>query len=394
MQTPIIRKLLGPTAVLLALAIPPLLRGDITLTQHGSPLFEPVGFVQTSIPWGHGVDWGEYNHFLDDLHEPFHEHYGESAGRNRGRVTSLPIGAHDGPYEDELRHALAKSGFVNSDVFSAEDVHEPKAILRQFNLVPFSDAPERASPDSKLDFVIPNEVFPLTINWEIHHDGRREFAFDWTILGLDDLPEFSGLSPSHVPHADLSYGFGGLSQMVGDYEDRWRISDKNGNGWTLVSEWETVRTPSAIVGDFNYNGELDSHDLNILTQNVAVAPTDGRTLSDDFLRLDMDGDETVDVNDVDHWVTDLKSTFIGDTNLDGEVEFDDFLAVSANFGQAGGWAEGDFNVDEQVNFADFLALSANFGAAANASASSVPEPTAASIALWGLLGLIGFRMRR
>ena len=57
----------------------------------------------------------------------------------------------------------------------------------------------------------------------------------------------------------------------------------------------------------------------------------------DFLsRLDLNGDETVDLSDVHHWVTDLNSTFIGDTNLDGEVQFDDFAALSAHFGQAGG----------------------------------------------------------
>lgn len=84
----------------------------------------------------------------------------------------------------------------------------------------------------------------------------------------------------------------------------------------------------------------------------------------------------------------------GDTNLDGEVKFDDFLALSANFGESGGWEQGDFDGNGQVDFPDFLALSANFGGAANASVSSVPEPTAASIALFGLLGLIGFRKRR
>ena len=84
----------------------------------------------------------------------------------------------------------------------------------------------------------------------------------------------------------------------------------------------------------------------------------------------------------------------GDTNFDGEVQFDDFLALSANFGEEGGWAEGDFDGNGQVDFPDFLVLSANFGGADPASAASVPEPTAASIALFGLLGLIGYRKRR
>lgn len=83
----------------------------------------------------------------------------------------------------------------------------------------------------------------------------------------------------------------------------------------------------------------------------------------------------------------------GDTNLDGEMKFDDFLALSTNFGEAGTWEQGDFDGDGQVEFPDFLALSANFGGASPASASSVPEPTDSSIALFGLLGLIGLRKR-
>ena len=84
----------------------------------------------------------------------------------------------------------------------------------------------------------------------------------------------------------------------------------------------------------------------------------------------------------------------GDANLDDEVNFADFLILSENFGQDGGWREGDFDGDGTVGFPDFLALSENFGGAANASAATVPEPTATSLALFGLLGPIGFRKRR
>ena len=160
------------------------------------------------------------------------------------------------------------------------------------------------------------------------------------------------------------------------------MTDRQGNGWEFVLPIETVRHATAIAGDLNYNGRFDAQDLDILTQNVAFAPDEPHG---DFLRrLDLNGDKTVDTSDVHYWVTDLKSTFVGDANLDGEVKFDDFLALSANFGQAGGWAEGDFNADEQVNFPDFLALSANFGNVAAAThAEAVPEPTAAAIAFFG-----------
>ena len=84
----------------------------------------------------------------------------------------------------------------------------------------------------------------------------------------------------------------------------------------------------------------------------------------------------------------------GDANLDDEVNFADFLILSENFGQDGAWREGDFDGDGTVRFPDFLALSENFGGATNATTAAVPEPTAVSIVLFGLLGLIGFRTRR
>ena len=64
----------------------------------------------------------------------------------------------------------------------------------------------------------------------------------------------------------------------------------------------------------------------------------------------------------------ILQTTPGDTNVDELVAFDDFLTLSANFGQRGTWAQGDFNGDGEVGFADFLQLSGNFGFGAFAAA--------------------------
>ena len=46
----------------------------------------------------------------------------------------------------------------------------------------------------------------------------------------------------------------------------------------------------------------------------------------------------------------------------GEVNFQDFLILSTNFGKpASSWGAGDFDADGSVAFADFLELSSNFG---------------------------------
>lgn len=84
----------------------------------------------------------------------------------------------------------------------------------------------------------------------------------------------------------------------------------------------------------------------------------------------------------------------GDADANREVNFFDFLALADNFGEAGGWEQGDFDGDGQVAFHDFLALAENFGQTTSEAATVVPEPTTALMAVFGFLGLIGFRKRR
>ena len=63
----------------------------------------------------------------------------------------------------------------------------------------------------------------------------------------------------------------------------------------------------------------------------------------------------------------------GDINGDGDVDFRDFLILSANFGKSGTLLEGDLDGDGSIAFADFLLLSANFGK--KNAAVNVPEPS-------------------
>lgn len=129
--------------------------------------------------------------------------------------------------------------------------------------------------------------------------------------------------------------------------------DENGQlDLLLVSELGATIVLRQRVGDFDGDNSIDANDLDDL---FAADPAD----TDQF---DLNHDLRVDNLDVDFWLQHAANTRRGDTNFDGRVAFDDFLALSANYGQTNAaWSQGDFSGDRAVDFEDFLILAANFG---------------------------------
>jgi hypothetical protein len=111
--------------------------------------------------------------------------------------------------------------------------------------------------------------------------------------------------------------------------------------------------------------------------------------------------------DVDDTAVLVRFTRYGDTNLDQQVNLQDFNRLAANFGLSSGadWSMGDFNYDGLINLSDFNLLAANFGLAARgpevtpedwaALAAVVPEPAATTtMALLSAGVLLARRNRR
>jgi len=144
--------------------------------------------------------------------------------------------------------------------------------------------------------------------------------------------------------------------------------------------------PNAGVDtDFDDDGVIGVTDIDALCSQVSAGTNSAA--------FDLSGDGVVNGEDVTNFLGQT-GTIPGDVNLDGTVNFPDFLALSANFGQAGRtWSQGDFDCSGDVAFPDFLALSANFGRSAGANAASVPEPNATLLALFAVLGILGWRRR-
>ena len=140
---------------------------------------------------------------------------------------------------------------------------------------------------------------------------------------------------------------------------------------------------ASLIGDFDGDGALTGVDIDLLSAQVGQSD----------LSFDLTGDGAVTAADRTFWVETAADTFFGDADLNGSVEFADFLALSAAFGGAGGWNAGDFDGSGDIQFPDFLLLSANFSRSRDDAAQPVPEPTAGSL-LWIGLAASGLVRRR
>jgi len=96
-----------------------------------------------------------------------------------------------------------------------------------------------------------------------------------------------------------------------------------------------------------------------------------------ILNSGLDRYATFDGQSVDENSIIVGFTIVGDLNLDKTVSISDFIDLSANFNQAGGWRQGDGNYDRNVTISDFIDLASNFGQSLIASPPMIsPQPAA------------------
>ncbi len=149
--------------------------------------------------------------------------------------------------------------------------------------------------------------------------------------------------------------------------------------YLLSDEAFTIRKP----GDFNNDGSVDAHDIDLLLYTPSGAATPATKLYD----VTGDGQLVTTPNallsDADAWVHLLKHSKYGDVDLNGAVNFSDLLVVAQNYdlSSGAGWAMGSFNGDGAVNFPDLLFVAQNYDSARFESdwtlaRSIVPEPIA------------------
>gem|GEM_PF-5366413 len=111
--------------------------------------------------------------------------------------------------------------------------------------------------------------------------------------------------------------------------------------------------PTALLGDVNADNTVNVQDVDAVFAAASSGSSD--------LGFDVDSDGAVAAKDGTFIVESVLNTKLGDFDLNGKIEFADFLVLSTNFGKAGTYAEGDADGDGMVAFSDFLLLSTEFG---------------------------------
>lgn len=123
--------------------------------------------------------------------------------------------------------------------------------------------------------------------------------------------------------------------------------------------------------------QLGSPSFTTSAAEIEVLQTELRIGTED-LQFDLNRDGQNDSGDLDFLLRQILEVDPGDTDLDGLVDFPDFLTLSQNFGQPGGWGAGDFDGSGEVDFTDFLQMSRHF---ADGNVTSVPEPSGMTVIL-------------
>jgi uncharacterized protein YjbI with pentapeptide repeats len=159
------------------------------------------------------------------------------------------------------------------------------------------------------------------------------------------------------------------------------------SGWTMIM---------SLAGDFNANGVLDANDVDML----ATRTRHGRPWWLSAAIFDLNRDSDLDQKDRRVWVEDLKQTYFGDANLDGEFNSSDMVFVfrAGKFEDSeprnADWEEGDWTGDGDFDTSDMVLAfqGGGYEKGPRTEIETVPEPVSWSLFVFGLLPwLCGWR---
>lgn len=160
------------------------------------------------------------------------------------------------------------------------------------------------------------------------------------------------------------------------------------NDFVGLSEVQFFKTLANAAGDFNGDGVLDTQDIDQLTQVVIAATNEAK--------FDLNADGQVNASDRSVWVSNLKRTWFGDSNLDGEFNTGDLVQIfqRGEYEDAltnnSGWGDGDWSGDGEFDSSDLIVAfqAGGFERGAVGATAAVPEPATGTLLILSSLALL------
>ena len=225
----------------------------------------------------------------------------------------------------------------------------------------------------------------------IRADGAVVVRSDRTLTIADDL---------HVEAGKLAIAMGATADVSGDVVIDPAAGLEIGLAETFFTGSLTVDGNAALGGDLDFRLS-GTHLFQAGTHSLITYGT--RTDTFDTVT---DLGPYVTGDGLDYGAHELTLTvdhdlLIGDLDLDGDVDFFDYIATSNNFGETEGmrFQDGDMDGDGDVDFFDYVTVSNHFGdslpaSAGVAGAANVPEPSTLALLGTAAVGLLVCACRR
>ena len=144
-------------------------RGAVTVTTVGTPVYQVVDSHLYAAP-------------TDSFPSLFPNHF----------PTRI---VHGPPYDQEYSDGLTLTGYPQKEVYNVAEFTDPSAVHLGYVLVPNSTAPPGSTFDYASGPIIPNDIFPITIQGDVYLNGAlyEQNAFNISLpaqAGFDGRSHF------------------------------------------------------------------------------------------------------------------------------------------------------------------------------------------------------------
>ena len=239
----------------------------------------------------------------------------------------------------------------------------------------FEHFPPTETPDAQLDF----DAFDPANEFTETAGGALGFAWHTFVANVDSDAGTVDFSISGLEIGTLDSKFESDVQLTGPIAVALTdifssVAPVPEFAFTVIDNVTVETELIGAAGDYDADGDLDEDDVNALINAIRSQSGDAS--------FDANGDGDVDTADLDFWIVDLKNTWFGDANLDGEFNSADFVSVfttgeyedETRFNST--WGEGDWNGDGDFSSTDFVKAFSDggFEIGPRAAAQAVPEP--------------------